>query len=294
VAAFRARREYRGLMTAHDAPDQSSKTGPAAKTGQASDGSAGGAERIDEAARIDETPPPAQRERRAQEMGRRVPLVAGVSALIIAVLLGGLIALRAGELFELDEEWAEDVLTLRGPVGDLFANLMNVLGGGFFAIWVIPIGGALLLLVFRRPWGALYFILVSAASAGVVQLMKQLFARERPEDMMVISDFGSFPSGHTANAATIAVALAIIAPRAWVIIVGIAYTVLMAISRTYLGAHWFTDTVAGILVGAGVALLIWALLARPLERERLAWTTRRAELNAARAQSHITPPAVRR
>lgn len=258
------------------------------------DGSARGADPDVEAVRVDETPPPAQRERRAKEMGRRVPLIAGISALVIAALLGGLIAVRAGELLELDEGWAEDMLTLRGGVGDLFAHLMNVLGGGFFAIWVLPIGVAIVLLIVRRPWGALYFILVSAASAGVVQLLKQLFGRPRPEDIMVISDFGSFPSGHTANAATIAVALAIIVPRAWVIIAGIAYTVLMAISRTYLGAHWFTDTVAGILVGAGVALVIWAFLARPLERERLAWTTRRAEINAARAQSHITPPAIRR
>lgn len=275
-------------MTAGDTRDQRNQTE------QTADGSAAGADRIDEVARVDETPSPAQRERRAKEMGRRVPLIAGVSALIIAVLLGGLIALRAGELFELDEDWAEDMLTLRGPVGDLFAHLMNVLGGGFFAIWVLPIGTAIVLLIVKRPWGALYFILVSAVSAGVVQLLKNLFGRARPEDIMVVSDFGSFPSGHTANAATIAVALAIIVPRAWVIIAGVAYTILMAISRTYLGAHWFTDTVAGILIGAGVALVIWAFLARPLERERIAWTTRRAEINAARAQSHVTPPAVRR
>jgi membrane-associated phospholipid phosphatase len=65
----------------------------------------------------------------------------------------------------------------------------------------------------------------------------------------------------------------------------------MALTRTYLGAHWFTDTVGGLLVGAGVALVLWAAFAVPLERERLAWIARASERNAARAQAHITPPA---
>ena len=108
---------------------------------------------------------------------------------------------------------------------------------------------------------------------------------------MVTSDFGSFPSGHVANAATIAVTIGVIVPIVWVWIAGAAYTVLMALSRTYLGVHWFTDTVGGLLVGAGVALLLWALFAVPLERERLAWIARSTERNAARAQAHITPPA---
>lgn len=224
-------------------------------------------------------------------MGRRVPVIVGVASVIIAALLGWIIVLRIGELFEVDEEWAEDVLSLRGPVGDLFAYGMNALGGGVVGVFVVPIGIAIVLLVCRRPWGALYFVLASALSAGVVQVLKQLFGRARPEDMIVVSDFGSFPSGHVANAATIAVALGVIVPRVAVWVAGALYTVLMAISRTYLGAHWFTDTVGGLLVGAGVALLVWALFARQLERERLAWTDRIAKINAARAQSHITPPA---
>jgi undecaprenyl-diphosphatase len=109
--------------------------------------------------------------------------------------------------------------------------------------------------------------------------------------MIVTSDFGSFPSGHVANAATIAVALGVIVPRVWVWVLGAVYTVLMAISRTYLGAHWLSDTIGGLLVGAGVALVLWAVFAARLERERLArlaWVSAR---NAEAAQAHVTPPA---
>ena len=209
-----------------------------------------------------------------------------------AALLGVVIMARSGGLpFAFDEEWAEELFGLRGPVGDVFAYFMNALGGGVVGVFAVPVLVAMALLIMRRPWGALYFVLASAATAGVVQVLKNLFGRARPEDIIVTSDFGSFPSGHVANAAAIAVALGVIVPIVWVWVAGGIYTVLMAVSRTYLGAHWLSDTLGGALVGAGVALVLWAVLATPLERERLAWIARVSLRNAARAQGHVTPPS---
>lgn len=277
----------------HEQMTDASAEASAHQTEASAEGTSGPHEDVEEP-RVDATPTPAAVQSRVRTMRRRVPIVVGISAVAIAALLGWIIVLRIGEVFEIDEDWAEEIVALRGPVGDLFAYGMNALGGGIVGVFVVPIGLAVVLLICRRPWGALYFILASAASAGVVQLLKQLFGRARPEDMIVLSDFGSFPSGHVANAATIAVAIGVIVPRVGIWIAGAVYTILMAISRTYLGAHWFTDTVGGLLVGAGVALLLWVVFAGPLERERIAWTERVATRNEARAQSHVTPPAVRR
>ena len=72
------------------------------------------------------------------------------------------------------------------------------------ATFVVPLGGAAVMLALRRPWGAVFVLAASAGSALVVQVIKGMFGRARPEDMIVVSDHGSFPSGHTANAATIA------------------------------------------------------------------------------------------
>jgi membrane-associated phospholipid phosphatase len=44
--------------------------------------------------------------------------------------------------------------------------------------------------------------------------------------------------------------------------------VLMMWSRTYLHAHWLSDTVGGALIGAGTALLVAAAFAVPMARER--------------------------
>jgi membrane-associated phospholipid phosphatase len=235
---------------------------------------------------------PEQREAKAQRLGRRIPLVSGTGALLAAALLGVVIMARSGGLpFAVDEEWAEDLLSLRGPVADVFAYFMNALGGGLLGVFVVPLVTAAVLLVVRRPWAALYFLLASALSAGAVQLLKNLFGRARPENIIVASDFGSFPSGHVANAATIAVVLGVIVPRVWVWVLGAVYTVLMAVSRTYLGAHWLSDTVGGLLVGVGVALVLWAVFAAPLERERLARLAHISAQNAERAQAHVTPPS---
>lgn len=234
---------------------------------------------------------PEQREAKARRLGRRIPILSGVSAVIAAALLGLVVTVRSGGLaFEFDEEWAEDVLEIRGPVGDVISYFMNGLGGGIVGVFVVPIGVGLVLLIARRPWAALYFVVASAVSAGAVQLLKNLFGRARPEDIIVISDFGSFPSGHVANAATIAVAIGIIAPYTWVRVLATAYTLLMAATRTYLGAHWISDTIGGILVGVGAALLMWAAFAAPLERERLKRLAEVSARNAERAQAHVTPP----
>ncbi len=193
---------------------------------------------------------------------RRWYVVGAVAALVLMLGLGAIVALRAGPL-ELDAEWMEEIIEHRSPWWLVPSLVMNFLGGGWFAIFVVPIGIAVALFVLRRPWDAFYFLSATVVSAGLVQLLKWLVGRARPEDILVHVDPGSFPSGHVANAATLAVALGFIFPRVWVWVCGAVYVVLMALSRTYLGAHWVTDTIGGALLGGAVAVLLWAAFRLP-------------------------------
>jgi len=215
-------------------------------------------------------PPSPAEERVARRVQRRWWVVSALGAIGVVLLLGVVITARAGRI-GLDEEFMGELVEHRSPFWQVPALVFNVVGAGVVGVFVVPLGVGAVLLLRRRPWAALYWIAACALSAGVVQVVKHTFGRARPEEILVVSDYGSFPSGHTANAATLAVVLGVVLRRAWVWVAGVVYTVLMLLSRTYLGAHWLTDTVGGLLVGAGVAVVLWAPVAHRLlaEQERV-------------------------
>lgn len=208
-----------------------------------------------------------QRAELVRRVSRRWPLVSAAVLVVLVAALSVILAFRPTEPFALDTEWMSEIIEHRSAAWEIPALVMDFLGAGVVGVYVIPLGILAALLVLRRRWAALFFGLSVVASAGVVQLLKNLVDRARPEDMLVTSDFGSFPSGHSANAATTALVLAIIFPRVGVWIAGALYTLAMMASRTYLGAHWLSDTVGGLLLGTGVAVIIWAPLASRLQRE---------------------------
>lgn len=208
------------------------------------------------------------RSRTAHTATQRWPWVSGATAIVLAVLLGVLVFVRGNAPLLIDQEWMSEVLEHRVVWLENVALVFNFVGGGWFARILVPLVTILVLVLVRRRWSAVYYASAVIASALVVQLLKAVFDRPRPEEMLVASDVGSFPSGHVANAATIVVCLALIFRHAWIWWAGSVYVVAMALSRTYLGAHWMSDTLGGMLIGAGIAVILWAPLASRLIRER--------------------------
>jgi undecaprenyl-diphosphatase len=205
---------------------------------------------------------------RIERSPRRLAAVAAAAALLMAVGLGVLVTVRVLSPEGIDAEWMEEIVEHRSPAWEIPALVFDFIGGGWFGVLVVPVGIAVAFLIARRPWAASAFILGSAVSSGVVQLMKAGFDRARPEEILLPLDSPSFPSGHTANAATVVVLLALLLRRRWIALAGAVYVILMALSRTYLGAHWITDTVGGILVGTAMAVLVWAAFAVKVREER--------------------------
>jgi membrane-associated phospholipid phosphatase len=109
------------------------------------------------------------------------------------------------------------------------------------------------------------FVFLAVAGGGLAALFtKYLIGRARPlllEDHGHLafhpfawhSDFAAFPSGHSATAGAMALALALVFPRwrAGLIAVG----ALICISRQLVGMHWPSDTLMGW--GVGVAFTYW-------------------------------------
>ncbi|HOO43760.1 MAG TPA: phosphatase PAP2 family protein, partial [Bacillota bacterium] len=63
----------------------------------------------------------------------------------------------------------------------------------------------------------------------------------------------SFPSGHTQTAATTFFSLYYNIKKRWLLIVAIVITILVAISRMYLGVHYLTDVLVGAALGITIA-----------------------------------------
>lgn len=204
-----------------------------------------------------------------RRVARRGPLVAASAAFALVALLALVIFYReANKPFGFEAAWMGEVLEHRTEPWTSVALFFDIAGGGIVAVVVVPAVIISGLLLYRRPWGALYYAVSAVACVLVVQVLKQVVGRPRPVDILVQADVGSFPSGHSANAAVMAATLVVLFRHLWVLAAGAAYTAAMMFTRTYLGAHWISDTLGGLLVGAGIAVVVWALLARRLNEEQ--------------------------
>jgi len=130
---------------------------------------------------------------------------------------------------------------------------------------------ALLFLKLRREAVLLGTTVVSGWILGVT--LKSLFDRPRPTIVPHLINAGgsSFPSGHSFNAAVVYIAMALafaaISSRRtvrWTVIgSALGLTLLVALSRVWLGVHYPSDAIAGWLGGAGWAFLASVVLHAP-------------------------------
>jgi undecaprenyl-diphosphatase len=153
------------------------------------------------------------------------------------------------------QRWAADIRT--DPVTAFF-EFLSLIGGGLVTIPLrIAVAGWL---AFRRRFVAFSaFVLTWVASEVLLTWLKVFFHRGRPPGPLVDTVGFSFPSGHAVAGAALATAIVLVffppgrRRRKWELL-AVAFTFVMALSRVYLSAHWFSDVLTGVLLGTSIAL----------------------------------------
>ncbi len=122
-------------------------------------------------------------------------------------------------------------------------------------------------LVFRGKRRTGWYLAVAVASGALVStVLKLVFDRPRPDIQTSVEVFNaSFPSGHATVSAVVYLTIgALLAgttrhrgERVFYVSAAIALTVLVGLSRLYLGVHYPTDVLAGWLIGTAWAIICW-------------------------------------
>ncbi len=203
--------------------------------------------------------------------------------LSILLLMGGALWLFlaiAGEMVEGETKGIDKLLLLAlrdpantdHPLGPAWLQeaALEITALGSTAILTLVTVAAVAWLALLRKFGAAVLVGLAVIGGALLSLaLKSGFARPRPELVPhgdVVTSL-SFPSGHAMSSAIVYLTLAALLSRAqphrrlkiYLLSVAVVLTLMIGVSRVYLGVHWPSDVAAGWCIGSAWALLCWAI-----------------------------------
>ena len=228
--------------------------------------------------------------RAARELSARIgPYATLLVTILVGAGIAGALSIIAAQVYDsvtddegvagLDRPLLDFALTLRNPAANAivtgFTDVAGTIGMPLIAVVAI-----IVLTIHRRS--ATPLVLIVAAGGGSLLMTvagKEISNRERPPLTDAVPPYEhspSFPSGHTLNAVVVIGMIAYLLilrrhsrrARAAIGTTAVVFGLTVGLSRVFLGHHWFTDILAGWLLGAAWLSLI-------ITTHRLYLTTRR-------------------
>jgi undecaprenyl-diphosphatase len=194
-------------------------------------------------------------------------LVVAIAGILTFVELAS--EVREGETQSFDEaviRWMADHQT---PLLDVAVLEVTALGTGTVVLMIVVIA-ALFLTLTQHRYSAILLIVATAGGLVLNGVLKLGFDRPRPAIIVPAEPtvLSSFPSGHAMSSAivygTVAYLAARLHRRRWarwlVMIFAFIVIVLISASRMYLGVHYPSDVVAGVIIGLAWAAFCMATL----------------------------------
>lgn len=204
------------------------------------------------------------------------------AAMGLVALAGGLVAVAgvwafaeiAGNVSEgatqrFDERALLWLAQHRSPLLDRALLELTALGTGLVVLTVVVVAATFLWLS-RHRFSAGLLLLATAGGLVLNNVLKLGFDRARPSVVPWLGDpvSSSFPSGHAMSAAIVYGTVAYLAARLQAsllarlltALVAVLVIVAIALTRLYLGVHYPSDVLAGIVVGLAWAAFCMAML----------------------------------
>jgi undecaprenyl-diphosphatase len=186
-------------------------------------------------------------------------------------------SLNAPTLIDFDTRLAMSIKAWRGSRLDQLMLSLTAFGG--WSMTVIALTTTLGLWAADHRREAILTLIVTAGVMLLNLLLKFLIDRPRPDVALIYlisgTRFASFPSGHTMGALATLGSLMVVAQRmgapVWAQWLGWLLSGLLiagiAISRVYLGAHFPSDVLGGLLVSSAWLLIVAGSLERDSQAE---------------------------
>lgn len=157
---------------------------------------------------------------------------------------------------------------------DVFFSIFTLFGEELVVAGII----AVIYICFNKEFGERAIVTVLSAScittavkSGVRRLRPYAAGNVTKADNFLTADLDadmSFPSGHATASSGFFAALSIRFRKAYIIAPSAVLVFLIVLSRLYLGVHYPSDVLAGLVVGIGMAFL-WALVYKGFYKARL-------------------------
>src|SRR6266508_2925026 len=198
-------------------------------------------------------------------------LVAGVIVAALGTWILSELAERvmAGGTQAFDETVLRWVSRHHTPTLDHVMLEITKLGNGTVVLMIVCVAGLFLTLT-RHKYSALLLVVATAGGLVLDAVLKLQFERPRPHILTWGTEAGgwSFPSGHAMSAtiaySTVAYLAARLHRRRWArwLTMSVAMLLILVIcgSRVYLGVHYPSDVLAGIIIGLAWAAFCMATL----------------------------------
>ena len=190
-------------------------------------------------------------------------------------------------LILIDSQWLINFDTI---VGQFFYNsgsesftrkvvIFTSIGNVKSVVIIVIILGLLISLRYKHWKKALWFALTVLLGAGIVNnFVKNTFERTRPLLTHLVEEHSySFPSGHAMGAIIYSGALAFLIYEAnkskvahlkfYTVNGTLLFSLLIAMSRLYLGVHFASDVIAGLSLGAAFLFIAMAIYERWLDTD---------------------------